>query len=129
MHTYTHSEHNYIDQPIQVSIFGSRGGRHSGTSAIHSQPKQATYIRTYIHTYTYAYIGNPNYLSVCSESEGFSIAPQFRSMIVKNLIAATSYQVRFKGPHTYIHTYIHAFKHSLLLVFDSFEFVPRTIWD
>jgi len=33
------------------------------------------------------------YFIDCSESEGFSIAPQFRSMIVKDLIAATSYQV------------------------------------
>jgi len=39
-----------------------------------------------------AYKFNPN-----SESEGFSIAPQFRSMIVKDLIAATSYQFRIRA--------------------------------
>ena len=67
------------------------------------------YIHTYIHTYmasqpfkyTYNKTCGPIFW-MCSESEGFSIAPQFRSMIVKNLIAATSYQVRVMYLHTYI---------------------------
>ncbi len=68
-----------------------------------------TYILTSIHTYMapqpfkYAYNNTCGPIFwMCSESEGFSIAPHFRSMIVTNLFAGTSYQVRVMYLHKYI---------------------------
>ena len=67
-----------------VSVNCRRGGRFARSMSVRPQSQQ---VRIFVADYFC------NQTCKCSESEGFSIAPQFRSMIVKNLIAATSYQV------------------------------------